>query len=103
MTHVPLGTGNGFQAIMLLLMFLQYGVILNVNLAIFNLIPIPPFDGSRIFYVFIPTKWYFKVMKYERYIQIVVLVLLFIGVLDPVLSFLSTHVIRLLYFICGMG
>ena len=44
----------------------------------FNLIPLPPFDGSRFFYAFLPVKVYFKVMKYERYILIGMFVVLFV-------------------------
>ena len=44
------------------------GAYLNFALAFFNLIPAPPFDGSRIFFYFLPKDWYFKVMKYEQYI-----------------------------------
>ena len=51
----------------ILISFLLLGVRLNITLAVFNLIPIPPFDGSRILYVFLPPKYYFGVMKYERY------------------------------------
>ena len=42
----------------------------------FNLIPIPPFDGSRIMLVFLPPKAYFGIMKYERQIMIGLLVAL---------------------------
>jgi len=41
---------------------------INIGLGIFNLLPIPPFDGSRILYSVLPPKAYFGVMKYERYI-----------------------------------
>ena len=41
---------------------------LNIGLGVFNLLPIPPFDGSRILNVILPAKLYFKIMKYERYI-----------------------------------
>lgn len=58
--------------------FLYLNSYLNLSLAIFNLIPVPPFDGSRFLFVFLPTKWYFKVMKYERYTGIILLVLLLI-------------------------
>ena len=50
---------------------------LNLSLAIFNLIPLPPLDGSRIFLVFLPDRLYFKVMRYEREISIAFILLLF--------------------------
>ena len=50
--------------------------ILNLSLGLFNLIPVPPLDGSRIFLVWLPPKYYFGVMQYERYIQIALLILL---------------------------
>lgn len=52
---------------------------LNLYLAIFNLIPIPPFDGSRILFVFLPNRYYFGIMRYERYIQIALLILIYFG------------------------
>ena len=67
-------------------------VYLNIYLAIFNLLPIPPFDGSRLFLVFLPTKLYFKVMKYERIIMIVIMVLLLLGVFSIPLRFLTAYV-----------
>jgi Zn-dependent protease len=57
-------------------MFLFMSTYLNLALAVFNLIPVPPFDGSRFAYVFLPTKWYFKVMEYERITGIVLIVIL---------------------------
>lgn len=61
------GTGTLGMTVML---FFSLGLQLNVFLAVYNMLPIPPFDGSRFFYVFLPVKWYFKVMKYERYIML---------------------------------
>ena len=41
---------------------------ISTYLAVFNLIPIPPFDGSRILFAVLPQRHYFKIMQYERYI-----------------------------------
>ncbi len=59
---------------------------LNISLAIFNLIPIPPFDGSRLLFAFLPDKYYFGVMRYERYIQFAFIALLMLGVADGFLA-----------------
>ena len=50
---------------------------LNFVFAIFNLIPIPPFDGSRLAFAFLPPKAYFGMMKYERQIMFGILIALF--------------------------
>lgn len=68
----------------------------NVSLAIFNLIPVPPFDGSRIFNYFLSDKLYFKIMEYEQYIFIGILLLLMTGIIDAPLNFLVTAVVGLL-------
>ncbi len=63
---------------------------ISVYLAVFNLIPIPPFDGSRILFTFLPQKYYFKIMRYERYIFIAILALLYVGVLDRPIAYLTS-------------
>jgi len=66
----------------------------NLYLGLFNLLPVPPLDGSRIFLVFLPAKWYFGVMKYERYIQFALLLLLWTGVLSLPLGSLAALISR---------
>ena len=61
------------------LLFIKYFFSINVGLGIFNLIPVPPFDGSRILNVVLPEKLYFKVMRYERQMYWGVIAWLFLG------------------------
>ena len=62
-------------------LFFYYSATLNVTYAVFNMIPIPPFDGSRVLFAFLPDKYYFGVMRYERVIMLIVLVGMASGVL----------------------
>ena len=76
----------------------QIAAQINVSLAIFNLLPIPPFDGSRILLVFLKERTYFKLMQYEQYIMIGVLLICWTGILDYPLTFLNNAVMRFLDF-----
>lgn len=74
---------------------------INLSLAVFNLLPIPPFDGSRIFLAFLPTKYYFSIMRYERFIMIGILVLLYTGILSIPFGILTNLLYSGLDFITG--
>ena len=93
---------TAFLVMYFLEIMLLSGVILNLNLMIFNLIPIPPFDGSRILYVFLPTELYFKVMRYEKYIMLAFILLFATGALDGPLSFLTNLVMQLIFKLLGL-
>lgn len=82
-----------------LLDFLYIFHILNLSLFVFNLIPLPPLDGSRILYAFLPPKWYFGVMKYERTIQIALMIALFFGFFTGWISLIVERLSNGLYFL----
>lgn len=97
LVYYILGLLLGIQtAAYFLLQILAVMVTTNISLAIFNLIPINPLDGSRIFGLLLPDRLYFALMRYERYIYILLLLILTFGVLDRPLGFLSYHAFRLL-------
>ena len=52
---------------------------INIGLAIFNLIPIPPLDGSRLMSALLPDRIYYKLLRYERKIYLAMLLWLFLG------------------------
>ncbi|MBR2476907.1 MAG: site-2 protease family protein [Clostridia bacterium] len=85
---VPLGMLKEF-----LIEVLRYAIVMNVGLMIFNLIPIPPLDGSKILMEFLPPKYKFKLYSIERYFSIILLVLVYTGILTPVLSFFSSKIL----------
>lgn len=80
-----------------LFQFLLIGINLNVTLAVFNLIPVPPLDGSRIFLVLLPSNLYFKVMQYERYIYIALMAALFFGLLDGPINYITNLFVDLIF------
>lgn len=82
--------------------FFFYAALVNINLAVFNLLPIPPLDGSRILQLLIPAKYYYKFLQYERYIVIVVFILIATGVLSTPLSRISSGILNLFVKIAGL-
>ncbi|MBE6824774.1 MAG: site-2 protease family protein [Ruminococcaceae bacterium] len=84
------------------MMFLQYYVVINCSLAVFNLIPIPPLDGSKILFAVLPDRWVYKIYQYQQAFSMILIVLLFIGVLDIPLSILQSGLMGFVNFICAL-
>lgn len=83
--YVPLGmsaVGSYF------LQMIQLTAIMSIGLAVFNLIPIPPLDGSKVLFSLLRDEDYYKLMRYERYGGIIMLVLVATGVLGRPLNYL---------------
>lgn len=82
--------------------FFIFAASINIGLAVFNLLPIPPLDGSRILQLIIPSKYYFKFLQYERYVVIVVFVLLLTGILSRPLGYLQSLLYNGLNFLVSL-
>lgn len=61
---------------------------LSAGLAVFNLLPVPPLDGSKVLFSLLPEKAYWVLLRYERYGMLAMMVLLLTGVLDIPLNIL---------------
>ena len=68
--------------------FFQKFCELNITLAVFNLLPIPPLDGWKVLGAVLPARTYWKIMSYERYISFAVILLICTGALDLPLGFI---------------
>jgi len=73
----------------------------NVGLAVFNLLPIPPLDGSRLLDLVLPAKASMFLAHYERYISMAFLALLLLGALSVPIGYLSGKLIRGIHFVTG--
>lgn len=74
---------------------------INIILSAFNLIPIPPLDGSKVLMGFLPGALQIKFARLEPYGFPIILILLFTGLLDPIINFSQTIIYAIISLILG--
>jgi len=75
---------------------LYYFARINIILAAFNLIPLPPLDGSKILMGFAPPSLQHFLFHFERYGFFIIIALLYLGILDPVIHFFEWMIISVI-------
>ena len=68
----------------------------------FNLLPVPPLDGSRIFSAILPSRWTYWMDQYHQYLTYGVLLLIAFGALDGPLNFLVHYLGGILCAVVGL-
>ena len=82
-----------------LMIILRDILLINLVLAAFNLLPIPPLDGSKFFGSLLPERHYFAMMRYERFVFPVLLLLMFTGQLGRAIGWLLFRLFPVIDFI----
>lgn len=77
--------------------------VMSLSLGIFNLIPISPLDGSKVFFSFLGDEAYYKLMRYERYGMVVMIALVATGALSGGLNTALSWMLDKLWFIAEFG
>jgi Zn-dependent protease len=86
---IRLASGQAFMTTAFLNLA-SFVVLINITLAIFNLVPVPPLDGSKILFAVLPYKWQTYLQSFERYGLIMVFIFVFFlwQILNPIISYL---------------
>lgn len=79
-----------------------YMLMINLGLGLFNLIPIPPLDGSKVLTAILPERTYFRLMDYERYGFIILIILINTPFFNSFLNLCQSAVIRFFASIIGL-
>lgn len=98
--YIPLRK-NGVGLYLLQMVYLT--AYISLALAIFNILPIPPLDGSKVLFSVLPDHIYFRLMRYERYGMLLMLVLIATGVLGTPLSAVVGWLFDKLFFMAEFG
>ena len=89
-----LGAGETGAAVANLLVTTTY---LSLGLGVFNMLPVPPLDGSKVLFALLPNETYYKLMRYERYGMIILFALMASGFLSRPLGIASEFVFEFIF------
>lgn len=99
--YSALADGSSFQKE--ILDMVEVTAYLSVGLAVFNIIPIPPLDGSKVLFSALSDDTYYKLMRYEQFGMIALLALVATGVLGKPLNTAISYVFNKMFFIAQFG
>lgn len=99
--YLPLITLGSTGAVILDMLLTT--AFLSCALAVFNLLPIPPLDGSKVLFSLLPGDVYYKLMRWERFGMLLLIALLYFDVLTPYVSIAAQWVYSLLTNIAQWG
>lgn len=102
-SKVTFGTNQIGNTVFNVIVILLYTLIsMNIGLAVFNLIPIPPLDGSKILNAVLPARIYFKIMQYEQYGFIILIILINTPLFSKLLNGLVNLILTGFDFVIGL-
>lgn len=90
------GNLNGLEAVSTIVSVLAYVAQINALLAVFNLLPIPPFDGYHVLTSFLPSRWVYAIESRAHIINMVMMLLLISGMLSTPIGWLGKMMYNLL-------
>ena len=90
LVYIPLGGFNPGRAGTVVMIIFERTAYISVGLAVFNLVPIPPLDGSKVVFSFLSDKSYNMLMRYERYGMIVLILIISTKVFNNTIGMLTS-------------
>jgi Zn-dependent protease len=96
---LPLISGIGITVFSVVETLLYTLIYINVGLAVFNFIPVPPLDGSKILNAVLPPRIYFKIMEFEQYGFIILLLIINIPFFTRLLYAISNLIISVFFWL----
>ena len=92
--NIPISSEAMYNTLSIIYSILYFFILVNIGLAVFNLIPIPPLDGSNILLGFLPYKAIYWVQQHRQVISFVFLILIFSDFLNTPLSYLQQLIFK---------